>query len=108
MAVFLVIAAGCFSTTQDKNGNPYRQVPGEVTCSWLTQKTVGCPEIIGPVQTNSFGQACQTFKQGTIYETRCDRGVLQTPIDVQPTSVNGRIRILFKLEEHLATEEEAK
>jgi hypothetical protein len=77
MAIFLATAAGCFPTTHDKNGNPDSQVPGEVKCSWMTQKTVGCPEIIGPVQTNSFGQACQTFKQGTIYETRCDRGVLQ-------------------------------
>ena len=78
LAIVLFLAtAECFPTTHDKNGNPYSQVPGGVECSWVTQKTVGCPEIIGPVQKDSFGQMCQTLKQGMIYETRCDRGVLQ-------------------------------
>jgi hypothetical protein len=73
---FLATAAGCFPPTHDKNGNPYSQVPGGVECSWMTQKTLGCPEIVGPVQRGPMGQACQTLKRGKDYETRCDNGVL--------------------------------
>jgi hypothetical protein len=69
--LMVVTTAGC-SIGHDKNGNPYGQVPGRMECSWLTSKTSGCPEIIGPPQKTSFGQNCQTFKHGSIYETRCE------------------------------------
>ncbi|MDI3465221.1 MAG: hypothetical protein OJF50_004042 [Nitrospira sp.] len=77
LPIFLATTAGCFPATHDKNGNPYSQVPGRgVECSWMTQKTLGCPEIIGPVQKGPLGQTCQTLKRGNDYETRCDNGVL--------------------------------
>ena len=77
LPILLATTAGCFPPTHDKNGNPYGQVPGRgVECSWVTQKTLGCPDIVGPVQQGPLGQKCQTLKRGNDYETRCDNGVL--------------------------------
>lgn len=71
MTIWLVAYAGCASLN-DKNGNPYSQGPSGIGCSWSERWVGSCPEFVGPPQKNSFGQTCQTFQRGPIYETRCE------------------------------------
>lgn len=71
VSVWLLACVGC-DHLNDKNGNPYSQGPNGVGCSWSDRRVGSCPEFIGPSQKNSFGQTCQTFQRGAIYETRCE------------------------------------
>jgi hypothetical protein len=71
VSVWLVVGVGC-DHLNDKNGNPYSQGPSGAGCSWVDRRIGPRPEFLGPPQKNSFGQTCQTFQRGSIYETRCE------------------------------------
>lgn len=71
VSVWLLASVGC-DHLNDKNGNPYSQGPADVGCSWVENLFGSCPEFVGPPQKNAHGQVCQTFKRGSIYETRCE------------------------------------